>query len=66
MTDFWKSFVFTCNDCESPHFNVRWNQESCFWEIVCEGCGDLYSLIPEGYAQLERRGTPDPSLPDSA
>lgn len=52
--------LFTCPNCDSPHFLVRWNEADHLWKIACEGCGEICSLIPTGRVELVMRGI-DPS-----
>lgn len=42
--------IFMCKQCDSVHFNVRWNDDH--WEIACEGCGAIYELKPAGVMVL--------------
>lgn len=48
--------ITVCIDCESPHFNVRWNDETHLWNMACEGCGCVYELLPSGTVQSVSKG----------
>lgn len=50
------NYAFTCIDCESVHFIVRWDQIGHVWMIACEGCGAIYKLIPTGVAEVHMKG----------
>ncbi len=48
--------VFTCPECGSVHFNLRWAREAPdtakhLWNVCCEGCGTVYDLNPNGTAE---------------
>jgi hypothetical protein len=53
-------FLILCVDCESPHFLVRWDVGKGLWMIACEGCGAIYSLTPDGTAELFMKGIDRP------
>jgi hypothetical protein len=51
---------FRCVDCESPHFLVQWNDTRHLWQCCCEGCGNIYNLLPSGTAEQPIMGV-DPT-----
>jgi hypothetical protein len=50
---------FSCPNCDSPHFLVRWGLPDSaiqYWTICCEGCGAVYRLDPNGVAEVLMKG----------
>lgn len=37
--------IVLCDNCESPHFNIKWDGA---WLVCCEGCGALRELTSSG------------------